>query len=307
VIITDRNIFNHFAGFFEGRKMIILEPGEHSKQFATIEKITEQLIAMKVAKDHFLIGMGGGVITDITGFVAAVYMRGIPFAFIPTTLLGMVDAALGGKNGINSGRHKNMVGTTTQPRWIIFDRMVLYSLPHAEWVNGFAEIIKYAAVFNEPLFRLLEQHSLDEFRDKHYLTARILYICTHIKSLVVERDVFDQGERRLLNFGHTLGHAIENVSGISHGKAVAAGMAFAARLSEQKTGFKERNRLVQLMEKFELEPRLAYNKQQALELITLDKKRTGNHIHFVLLEETGKGIIQPIPVTELEQLILDDE
>lgn len=303
IIITDRNVFEHYATFLEGRKVIVLEPGEHTKTLTTVEYIIGRMMEWKADRGHFIIGMGGGVVTDITGLVASLYMRGLPFAFIPTSLLGMVDAALGGKNGVNCGLHKNITGTIAQPRWIIFDRTLLYTLPHEEWVNAFAEIVKYAAVFDEALFQTLEQHSLDEFRDKHYLTAKILYICTHIKSLVVERDVFEQGERRLLNFGHTLGHAIENLAEIPHGKAVAAGMVFAARLSEQLTGFAETNRLVRLLEKFELQPQLEYDKTKAIELLTLDKKRAGNNINFVLLEKTGKGIIHPIPVTELEGVV----
>lgn len=304
VFITDRNIFRYYAEFFENRKVIVLEPGEAGKNMNTVERIISQLIEMGTAKDHFIIGMGGGVVTDITGFVASIYMRGVPFAFIPTSMLAMVDAALGGKNGVNSGLHKNMAGTTTQPRWIIFDRTVLYTLPHEEWVNAFAEIIKYAAVFDEQLFTQLEQYTLDEFRGRHYLTARLLYICTHIKSLVVEKDVYDTGERRLLNFGHTLGHAIEKTSGLPHGKAVAAGMAFAAGLSEQFTGFSEKERLVQVMEKFGLEPLQPYNKEQVADIMKLDKKREQEHINFILLKKIGKGIIHPIPVSDLGQMIL---
>jgi 3-dehydroquinate synthase len=303
VFITDRNIFSLYADYFEGRRVIIVEPGEDSKQFATVEKIIAQLTEKEVAKDHFIIGMGGGVVTDLAGFVASVYMRGIRFAFIPTSLLAMVDASLGGKNGINCGLHKNMAGTVTQPQWIIFDRTLLYTLPHEEWVNGFAEIIKYGAAFNKPLFELLETHTLDEFRDKHYLTAKLLYICTHIKSLVVEKDVFDKGERRLLNFGHTLGHAIEKLNDIPHGKAVAAGMAFAARLSEKMKGFTETGRLIKVMEKFELNPGLAYEKEKAIEIMRLDKKRKDDNIHFILLEQLGKGVVTPIPVKELEAMI----
>jgi 3-dehydroquinate synthase len=303
VFITDNNVFAHYADFFEGRKTIVVPAGEDSKQLITIEKIINRLIELETAKDHFIIGMGGGVISDITGFVASVYMRGMPFAFIPTSLLAMVDASLGGKNGINTGLHKNMAGTVTQPRWIIFDRTLLYTLPHEEWVNGFAEIIKYGAAFDRSLFELLEKHTLAEFRDKHYLTARLLYICTHIKSLIVEKDVFDNGDRRLLNFGHTLGHAIEKLSDIAHGKAVAAGMTFAARLSEKMKGFKDTERLVKVMEKFELNPTQAYEKEKAVEIIRLDKKRKDNDIHFILLETLGKSVVTPIPVKELEAMI----
>lgn len=304
VFITDRNIFQHYATFFENRKVIVLEPGESQKNMQTVERIISQLIEMGTAKDHFIIGMGGGVVTDITGFVASIYMRGVQFSFIPTSMLAMVDAALGGKNGVNSGLHKNMAGTTTQPKWIIFDRTVLYTLPHEEWVNAFAEIIKYAAVFDENLFAQLEKYSLDQWRGRHYLTARLLYICTHIKSLIVEKDVYDTGERRLLNFGHTLGHAIEKSSELPHGKAVAAGMAFAAGLSEQLSGFGDKERLMRVMEKYELEPRFSFDKEKVLDMIKLDKKREQEHINFILLEKTGKGIIQPIPVHDLEQMIL---
>lgn len=304
VFITDRNIFQHYGGFFKDRKVIVLEPGEQEKNMHTVERIISQLIEMGTAKDHFIIGMGGGVVTDITGFVASIYMRGIRFAFIPTSMLAMVDAALGGKNGVNSGLHKNMAGTTTQPEWIIFDRTVLYTLPHEEWVNAFAEIIKYAAVFDENLFQQLEAYSLDEFRGRHYLTARLLYICTHIKTLIVERDVFDTGERRLLNFGHTLGHAIEKTGDLSHGKAVSAGMAFAAGLSEKITGFPDKERLIRLLEKYELEPNRSFDKEKVNDIIRLDKKREKEHINFILLERTGKGIVHPVPVHQLEQAIL---
>jgi 3-dehydroquinate synthase len=305
ILVTDKNIFAQYAGFFEGRKTIILEPGEAGKEMNTIVRLIGELEKMGTAKDHYLVGMGGGVVTDITGFVAAIYMRGMPCGFIPTSLLGMIDAALGGKNGVNSTQHKNLVGTVYPPKWIIFDRTLLYSLPQNEWTNGFAEAIKYGAILNESLFQMLEQHSPAEIQDKHYLTAKLLYICTHIKSLIVEEDLYDNGNRRLLNFGHTIGHAIEKIQEIPHGQAVAIGMVAACRIAEKINGFSETGRLVKLLQQYGLPVALTANRTAIAERILLDKKRKEDAIHLALPTHIGAGALFPVPVRELQQLITE--
>jgi 3-dehydroquinate synthase len=248
--------------------------------------------------------MGGGVITDITGYVASTYMRGIPFAFMPTSLLAMVDAALGGKNGLNYGTYKNIIGTIQQPNWIIFDRTMLYTLPQKEWINGFAEIIKYGAVLDQRLFQLLQQHTLEEFQDKHYLTAKLLYICTHIKTLIVEQDEKDNGQRRLLNFGHTAGHAIEKLENIPHGFAIAKGMVAALKISEEINNFSsdEKDTVIALLEKFNLPITIDGNKEEIFNIMQMDKKRESDTINYVLLNKIGEGKVVPINIVQLKDL-----
>jgi 3-dehydroquinate synthase len=304
IIITDENVFNAYATFFEARKVIVIKPGEDSKSFATAQFVLDKLTQYEVNKDYLLVGMGGGVVTDLTGFVASIYMRGMTFSFMPTSLLAMVDAALGGKNGVNLGNYKNIIGTIQQPKWIIFDRTMLYTLPQEEWVNGFAEIVKYGVILDRRLFELLEQHTLEEFQDKHYLTSKLLYICTHLKSLLVEEDVYDNGNRRLLNFGHTAGHAIEKLENIPHGFAIAKGMVIACKISEEINNFysDQKERVIALLQKFGLPTTIDINKDKVLDLMNMDKKRESDMVNYVLIDEIGKGTITPISMVQLKDL-----
>src|SRR5215204_1117443 len=209
VIITDENIFNGHGRKFKGWSAIVLNPGEKYKIQTTVDEVIEQLIGMEADRKTFLIGVGGGVVTDLTGYVAAVYMRGISFGFVPTSVLAMVDAAIGGKNGIDIGVYKNIVGTIRQPQFLLYDSSFLKSLPQAEWVNGFAEIIKHACIKDERLFKELEQNSIRFYRSDKEALSKLVQKNAVIKSDVVKADEFEQGERKLLNFGHTWGHAIE--------------------------------------------------------------------------------------------------
>ena len=304
VLITDAQVHAAYTSFFEGRKVIVLPVGEAAKTLESIAKVIQELVDMQVHKGYLLVGMGGGVVTDVTGFVASIYMRGLPFAYMPTSLLAMVDAAIGGKNGINYGNHKNMIGTIRQPNWIIFDRTMLYTLPHSEWVNGFAEVIKYGVVLHQSLFTLLQQHTIHDFKHKHYLTAKLLYICTHIKSLIVEQDEQDNGQRRLLNFGHTCGHAIEKLEHIPHGYAIAKGMHIALKLSEEMYNLPTTHKqaILDLLTKYELPTAITSNVQDMLNLIQLDKKRADNHINFILLSSKGQASVVPISLLQLNDL-----
>ena len=304
VFITDDNVYEYYKLFFEGRKVIVLKAGEATKSLATVDYIIAELTTMQVNKDYLLVGMGGGVVTDITGFVASIYMRGISFAFMPTSLLAMVDAAIGGKNGVSYGNYKNIIGTTQQPKWIIFDRTLLYTLPQQEWVNAFAEIIKYGVILNEKLFRLLQQHTLQEFQDKHYLTAKLLYICTHIKSLLVQDDVYDVANRRLLNFGHTAGHAIEKLENCPHGFAIAKGIAIALTISEEINNFysEAKDEVMALLAKFNLPTNLMANKADIVQLIQMDKKRENDTINYIVVNKIGEGKVMPISLVQLQSL-----
>ena len=164
IVITDENIFNSHKSKLKNWNAIVLKAGEKFKVQPTVDAIIEQLVAMEAGRKTLLIGLGGGVITDITGYVASVYMRGIPFGFVPTSLLGMVDAAIGGKNGIDKGVYKNMIGTIRQPQFLLFDTNFLKTLPEAEWINGFAEIIKHACIKDPSMFSLLEKNDLKNIR-----------------------------------------------------------------------------------------------------------------------------------------------
>ncbi|RYF92903.1 MAG: iron-containing alcohol dehydrogenase, partial [Chitinophagaceae bacterium] len=164
ILITDENIFNAHAKRFKGWNTIVLKPGEEFKVQATVDAVIEQLIEMEVDRKTMLVGVGGGVITDITGYVASVYMRGLRFGFLPTSLLALVDASIGGKNGIDVGVYKNMVGTIRQPAFILHDMVFLNTLPQKEWENGFAEIIKHACIRDATMFKQLEENSFKTYQ-----------------------------------------------------------------------------------------------------------------------------------------------
>jgi 3-dehydroquinate synthase len=303
LFITDENLFAAYPKKFTGKRTIVLKAGEKYKTQTTVDKIIAQLIAYGADRTTTLIGVGGGVITDITGYVAAVYMRGIRFGFVPTTILSMVDAAIGGKNGIDVGIYKNMVGTIRQPAFILHDHQLLQTLPQKEWAYGFAEIIKHSCIKDAAMFRLLQGFTIDTIRRDKKTLATLLRQNAQLKLSVVQRDEFEKGERKLLNFGHTLGHAIENRYKLPHGYAVSLGMMYACRLSEQLTGFAQTAQVQQLLQQYGLPVAKKIDLQAAFEVLTKDKKKDGNSIAFILLEKIGTSTIQPIPFRELKKLL----
>jgi len=305
VLITDEHIYNAQNRIFSGWNTIILKPGEEYKIQSTVDSVIEQLIGMESGRKTTLVGVGGGVITDITGYTASVYMRGLRFGFVPTSVLALVDASIGGKNGIDVGVYKNMVGVIRQPSFILQDLSLLNTLPRREWVNGFAEIIKHACIADAAMFRELENYSLHYFQNKKLPFSKLVERNTLFKAKVVKRDEFEKGERRLLNFGHTLGHALENQYELSHGEAIAIGMVFASRISEKLLDFRETERVAVLLEKFELPAFASFNKEKVFNVLKMDKKRERKEINFILLQKIGKAIIKPIPLKQLEKFIQD--
>ncbi len=303
IIITDENVFNHHQKRFKGWKTIVIESGEQNKIQSTVDSIVQQLIAANADRKTFLIGVGGGVVTDITGYVAGIFLRGINFGFIPTTILAMVDAAIGGKNGIDVGVYKNMVGLIRQPEFLLYDYSLLKSLPQEEWINGFAEIIKHACIKDAAMFKLLEKNELKDFQKNISLLNKLIQRNAMLKSKIVQEDEFENGERKLLNFGHTFGHAIEKSYQLPHGKSVAIGMSIAARLSETLTSFKEKDRLIELIEKYHLPISFHFNTDKVFEVMQADKKRVKDVISFVLLGKIGKAIIKNISINSLKQLL----
>jgi 3-dehydroquinate synthase len=303
VLITDEHVFQAHKKKLKGWNCITLKPGEEYKVQATVDSIIEQLIEFKADRSTWLIGIGGGVVTDMTGYVAAVYMRGIKCGFVPTTILAMVDASIGGKNGIDVGIYKNLVGTIRQPQFLLYDYSFLKSLPKQEWVNGFAEIIKHGCIKDLPLFKELEKNKLTYYQKNKPALAKLIRRNAEIKSTVVQADEFEKGERRLLNFGHTLGHAIENMYELSHGQAISIGMTAACQISEKLVKFKDSERVIDVLDQYGLPTLANFDKPKAFEVLKMDKKREQKEMNYVLLEKIGRGVVQPIPMTKLETII----
>jgi 3-dehydroquinate synthase len=305
VLITDEHLFSKHQRLFGNWNTIVLKPGEEYKVQATIDSIIDQLLAFEADRTWTLVGVGGGVITDMTGYVAGIYMRGIRFGFIPTSILGMVDASIGGKNGIDVGVYKNMVGLIRQPNFLLYDVSLLKSLPEDQWVNGMAEVIKHACIKDAPMFRLLEEHKLSDFRKDKELLSKLIKRNAMLKTKVVQEDEFEKGDRKLLNFGHTLGHAIENLYELPHGHAVSIGMTAACYLSARLTGFKDTLRVVTVLDKYGLPTYAEFDVEKAWEILKMDKKRTTQSMNYVLLNKIGQGVIQSIPLEGLQSLLFE--
>lgn len=303
IIITDENLFQQQKKKFKGWKTIAIPAGEQYKNQETVNNIISQLIELGADRNTTLIGVGGGVITDITGYVSGIYMRGLKCGFVPTSILAMVDASIGGKNGIDVGLYKNMVGIIRQPSFILFDYTFLKTLPKEEWVNGFAEIIKHAAIQDATMFKLLEANKLTSFQKDAELLGKLILRNALLKTKVVQEDEFETNGRKLLNFGHTLGHAIENLYQIPHGHAVSIGMGVACRFSEKLNSFKETGRVEALLKKYGLPPHFEFDKEQALRILKSDKKKQKQSINYVLLNKLGKASVTNLPFTEIENLI----
>jgi 3-dehydroquinate synthase len=306
IVITDTNLYQHYAPLLEGWQTIVIPAGEQYKQQSTIDDIIRRLIEMEADRTSFIIGMGGGVVTDIAGYVAGIYLRGVRFALMPTSILAMVDAAIGGKNGIDIGIYKNLVGLIRQPDFILYDYSLLDTLPAEEWVNGFAEVIKHACIKDATLFELLQSKDIAYFKTNKEALGALIERNIHIKSTVVAGDERESGERRLLNFGHTFGHAIENLYQLPHGHAVSIGMVIAAAISQEMTGFSavSNESLVQLLQQYQLPVQFSFDKAKAFSILKMDKKREKEAMNFILLQSIGEGIVQSIPLTQMESIVM---
>lgn len=303
VIITDENVFAAHEKRFRGWNTIVLKAGEAYKVQATIDSVIEQLIDLKADRKTTVVGVGGGVVTDITGYVASIYMRGVRFGFVPTTLLALVDASIGGKNGVDVGVYKNLVGTIRQPAFILHDLIFLNSLPEQEWRNGFAEVIKHACIRNASLFKDLEEKGFNYYRRRKTALCDLIQLNATMKTKVVIGDEYETGDRKLLNFGHTLGHALEKQYELSHGEAISIGMVYASAISEQLLKFKDKDRVVALLTGFGLPTDATFDKRKTIQVLQMDKKKSGDKVSFILLQRIGKATIQEISFDQLSQLI----
>jgi 3-dehydroquinate synthase len=308
ILVTDENVFAAAKEKFDGWRTIVIKAGEQYKQQATVDLIVQQLVDQEADRNSTVIGVGGGVVTDITGYAASIYMRGVRFGFVPTTILAMVDASIGGKNGVDVGQYKNLVGLIKQPDFLLFDYSLLATLPQEQWINGFAEVIKHACIKDAGMFDLLGKHVIGDFQTDTALLAALIERNVHIKTTVVLNDEFEKGDRKLLNFGHTLGHAIENVYQLLHGHAISIGMMTAAAISGKLNGFsiEDMQRLKELLERYQLPTEKAFEKDKVWNLLKMDKKRASSEMNFILLNKIGEAVVKPIPLVQLEQLILQN-
>jgi 3-dehydroquinate synthase len=301
IIITDDNVTRLYGYKFPKIPVFSLSPGEESKKLEVIESLAEKLLQAGIDRSGFILAVGGGVVCDIAGFLASVYMRGIRCGYVSSTLLSQVDASTGGKNGVNLGGTKNMLGTIRQPEFVICDPEMLLSLPEHEYLSGLAELIKTAVIGDRELFELIEK-SIDKImlRDTDLLTILVAK-SVRFKGLVVSDDEKETGLRRILNFGHTFGHAIEMQKGVKHGFAVASGMVLATEFSFKRSyiNLEEKERIIRLLERFKLVDEIDLTDNQMKKLVIHDKKKTGSDIHFVFTQGIGKAIVEKIPVDEV--------
>ena len=277
--------------------LISFPRGEASKNLNTIADLASKLARLGLDRKDGLIALGGGVTGDITGFLAAIYMRGIPFIQIPTTLLAQVDSSVGGKTGVDIPEGKNLIGCFYQPKAVYIDTNVLQTLPKQELLNGLAEVIKYGVIYDQDFFRFIEKKKEAILQLDLEIMGQVIERCCAIKAEVVAADEKEADLRRILNFGHTIGHAVEAASNfaIAHGKAVAMGMVAAAKLAVQKNMFTadEAQRLSKLISSYSLPIEIPanLNRDEIKSYLKTDKKAVGGRPFFVLPAGIGKVVI----------------
>jgi len=307
VIITDSDV-NPLYGEMVRAKLaetalpvdvIEIPAGESSKSVTTVLDVARQLVRLKVSRKSLLIALGGGVVGDLTGFIASIYMRSIPYVQIPTTLLAQVDSSVGGKTGVDLPEGKNLLGTFYQPKAVYIDLSFLKTLSDKDFANGLAEIIKYGIMGDYNLFEFLE-HESDGIKKRNLsLMKSLVGRSCKIKADIVEMDEKELGLRRILNFGHTLGHAVEAASGYSlfHGEAVSIGMVGAAKISH-RLDYLDRascQRIADLIKHYHLPTKIpaGLDTSQIMAFMATDKKSVGGQLHFVLVKKIGAPFVTP--------------
>ena len=272
--------------------------GEHSKNLSVYAEILNALAARHISRKGLIVALGGGVTGDMAGFAAATHLRGIRFVQIPTTLLSQVDSSVGGKTAVDLPQGKNLCGAFWQPRLVLIDPELLSTLPPRFFADGMAEAIKYGCIDDAPLFDRLERETAGDFLEE------MIFSCVDSKRRIVEEDERESGRRMLLNFGHTLGHAIEKYGrfeGYSHGEAVGVGMLLACAAGE-RNGLTQPGtcgRIRSLLEKYRLPVACDAPLSTLLQLAANDKKRMGDSIHFILLRKIGDSFTLPLSLNQL--------
>lgn len=308
VIITDPNLAEAYPELIGRYPNVIIGLGETHKTLETVGDIYRELLRLGVDRGSYLVGIGGGIVTDITGFVASTYMRGVAgFGFVATSLLAQVDASVGGKNGVNLDGYKNIVGVFNQPDFVLCDQNMLSTLPERELRAGLAEVIKCGLIRDKTLFGLFENHSFESFTGDAELMHRAVVASVELKAAVVAADETERGERKLLNLGHTFAHAVEKCTDrYLHGEAVGIGLCIAAKLSH-KLGLltvPDMERVIAVVGAMGLPtavaPETGVTPAQLLAAVASDKKREAAQIDFVLMDGVGRAVRQRMTLTELE-------
>lgn len=309
VIISDSNVWPLYGESLRENLELagyqvchyVFPAGEASKTSETFLSIVNFLAENHITRSDVLLALGGGVTGDMAGFAAATYLRGIDYIQIPTTLLSMVDSSVGGKTAVDLPAGKNLLGAFHQPRLVLCDTDTLQSLPEDIFRDGCAEVIKYGILYDEKLFRHLLDYGIHF--DREYVITR----CVELKRDVVAQDEFDTGERQKLNLGHTVGHSVEALSNfeISHGKAVAIGMAIisGSACSRGLCSEKLRNTVTDILKKFNLPCSTGFTAQQLFMNALSDKKRSGKSVNLIVPEAIGNCKIYPVQVSELQSFI----
>lgn len=309
VIVTDTNVEKYYletvkrslekSGF--NVNSFVFKAGEESKTTKTVIDIVEFLAQNELTRDDIVVALGGGVCGDMAGFAAAIYLRGIDFVQIPTSLLAQIDSSVGGKTATDLPSGKNLCGAFHQPILVLIDPNTLDTLPQYYFNDGMGEAIKYGCIKSKSLFERIENENAKDFIED------LIFECVDIKRIVVENDEKEKGERALLNFGHTAGHSIEklhNFSGVSHGEAVGIGMALITEKSE-KAGLTEKGttkRIVDVLKKYDLKITDENSVKDIVESMKSDKKRTGNGIKLIMLKSIGESFIQFTDYSDIKKL-----
>ena len=305
-IVTDSNVaplyLEQLAQQFElPVSSTVIPAGEELKRLSTVEGIYHDLLAVGFTRKDLIIALGGGVVGDITGFAAATLLRGISLCQIPTTLLAQVDSSVGGKTGVDLAEGKNLVGAFYQPRLVLIDPEVLNTLPDTTFADGMAEVVKYGYIANPDILDMVSQP------DYKAHISDVIYECVKIKRDVVAIDEHDTGLRMILNFGHTVGHAVEklgNYTELTHGQAVAIGMVAAMRLSALLGNDDLTAPLVSLLQHIGLPTELTYDREAIFTALLSDKKKFGATVNFILVRDPGRAEITPIEAEQLHEYIL---
>ena len=306
IVISDSNLDRTHHEMITPFDHILIGQGEQAKSLATLDEIYRKLIEMGADRTSFILGIGGGIVTDVAGFVASTYMRGIKFGFVTTTLLGAVDASVGGKNGVNVGGFKNMVGTFSQPQFVVCDASLLATLPSREFRAGLAEVIKTAILGDAELFALLERTSFEALRKDAALLEEVITRCMKVKASVVAEDEREGGRRRILNLGHTIAHAIEKSSNkLNHGEAVAVGLYHITHsaLAQGLISECDAGRISALIEQYGFVTESPAERKQLLKAIEGDKKRSGDSLHLIYPTAIGKVTDHVISFDKLGELL----
>ncbi|MDD9953676.1 MAG: 3-dehydroquinate synthase [Candidatus Woesearchaeota archaeon] len=306
LVLMDTNTERLFGDYFPDYPRIVVEAGEASKSMETYDHVLTEALKHGLDRQSCIVALGGGVVGDLAGFVAGTYMRGIKFIQVPTTLLAQVDSSVGGKTGINLGNTKNIVGVFHQPAAVYCDTSFLAHLPEKEIRSGLGEVIKYGCIKDPELFSYLEEHieQIVALNPEHM--QHIVQRSCEIKAAVVQQDEKESDYRRILNFGHTIGHAVEVHSTLTHGESIALGMVLEAQLSHTLGVCDEEtvDRITKLLQAYGFTTQLPdIPKEQLLEKIKTDKKTIAGKTHYVLLEAIGNVRIQPVTEAQLNEVL----